>query len=277
MWKLRAAAFLLFIAAPPPCFADEVIEANATKLRELCTERPGLTTAACTVDSGHLQVEIGITDWEWEKDSEAKQDQLKLVDLQLRYGIADQTELQISWTPYVRTTTREYDAGGLMRAHGIGDFTIGLKQNLKHPQEKANGFAAAILPYASLPTGTNGGGDGDWSAGLVVPLSYKFSDAVALALSPRVEAEVDDDRTGRHLAYGAAAGFQFSISEKVRVSPELELIRSRDPEDHATLASAALSFAWKVGKVTQLDLQGVSGLNAAAPDVKLALGISHKF
>lgn len=277
MQKLCAATCLVLIVAPRPSFADEGVDTAPAKLHELCTERPGLTTAACTVDSGHLQVEIGIADWERDKDSDARQDQLKLGDVQLRYGLADRTELQISWLPYVRTATRDHEAGSLARTLGIGDVTVGLKQNLKHPREKANGFAAAILPYASLPTGTNGGGDGDWSAGLVVPVSYKFSDAVALALSPRVAAEVDEDRSGHHLAYGAATGFQYSISEKVRVSPELELMRSRDPADHATLASAALSLAWKVRKVTQLDVQGLLGLNAATPNVRLALGISHKF
>lgn len=277
MQRLCAATCLLLIVAPTPSLADEGPDTAPAKLRELCTERPGLTTAACTVDPGHLQVEIGIADWERDKDSDARQDQLKLGDIQLRYGLADRTELQISWSTYVRTATRDYEAGSLTHMHGIGDVTIGLKQNLKHPQEKANGFAAAILPYASLATGTNGGGEGDWSAGLIIPLSYKFSDAAALALSPRVAAEVDEDRSGRHLAYGAAAGFQFSISDKVKVSPELELMRSRDPADHATLASAALSLAWKVGRATQLDVQGVSSLNAATPDVRLALGVSHKF
>ncbi|MFT4053003.1 MAG: transporter [Novosphingobium sp.] len=243
MPKLRSALFLLPVAFPAPCFADEHIDAPAAELRDLCTERPGLTTAACTVDPGHLQVEIGLADWERDTDSDARQDQLRLSDVQLRYGLASRTELQMSWAPFVRTATRDFAAGSLTRSHGIGDVTIGLKQNLRHPQEKATGFAAAILPYVGLATGTNGAGDGDWSAGMVLPLSYKFSETVVLALSPKVEAEVDEDRSGRHLAYGAAGGLQFSISDNVRLSPELEVMRSRDPADHATLASAALSLA----------------------------------
>lgn len=277
MWKFLAGPCLILLAAPTPGFASEEDAGGSPPLRELCTERPGLTTAACTVDPGHVQIEMGIADWERQTDSDERQDQLKFGDMQLRYGVAEQTELQISWPAYVHTATRSYQTGPLERSDGVGDVTLGLKHNFKHPQEKANGFAAAVLPYLSLPTGSHGSGDGDWSAGVVVPLSYKFSDLVTLAVSPGVEAAVDEDRSGRHLTYGTAAGLQFSVTEEIRLLPELEVMRDRDPARAATMASAAMSVAWKVAKMTQLDVQGIAGLNKATPDVRLALGISHKF
>lgn len=43
------------------------------------------------------------------------------------------------------------------------------------------------------------------------------------------------------------------------------------------MASAALSLAWRIEEMTQLDVQCVSGLDSATPDVRLAFGISHKF
>ncbi|MBT2246114.1 transporter [Sphingobium sp. BHU LFT2] len=277
MRKLCPALGLLLLYTPQGAYAQDSGSPSASELRELCTERPGLTTAACTVDPGHLQLEVGLADWERDKDPDERKDTLKLGDIQLRYGLAAQTEVQISWSAYVRTVTRDYQANVLERAHGIGDLTIGLKQNLKHPQEKANGLAAGMLPYITLPTGTNQGGDGDWSAGLVVPLSYKFNDTLLLAVSPRAEAAVDEDRSGRHFAYGAAAGIQISLSDKIRMSPEVEIMRDRDPADVATLASAALSLAWRIKEMTQLDVQYVAGLNSDTPDVRLAIGISRKF
>ncbi|WBQ19056.1 transporter [Sphingobium yanoikuyae] len=277
MRKLCPALGLLLLYTPQSAFAQNSGSPSASELRELCAERPGLTTAACTVDPGHLQLEVGLADWERDKDPDERKDTLKLGDIQLRYGLAAQTEVQISWSAYVRTVTRDYQKHVLERAHGIGDLTIGLKQNLKHPQEKANGLAAGMLPYITLPTGTNQGGDGDWSAGLVVPLSYKFNDTLLLAVSPRAEAAVDEDRSGRHFAYGAAAGVQISLSDKIRMSPEVEIMRDRDPADVATLASAALSLAWRIKEMTQLDVQYVAGLNSDTPDVRLAIGISRKF
>lgn len=277
MRKLYIGLSLFLLHAPQTAFAQDNGKQPSPKLRELCTERPGLTTAACTVDPGHAQMEIGLTDWERTKDTDQRQDTLTLGDIQLRYGLAAQTEVQLSWSAYVRTETRDYQTGMLERARGTGDVTIGLKQNLKHPQEKANGLAAGILPYVTLPTGTNRGGDGDWSAGLVVPLSYKFDDTLALAVSPRAEAAVDEDRSGRHFAYGAAAGFQISLTDKLRLSPEVEIMHDRDPEGAATMATAALSLAWRIKEMTQLDVQCVSGLNSAAPDVRLAVGVSRKF
>jgi hypothetical protein len=251
--------------------------ADAPKLRELCTERPGLTTAACTVDPGHFQIELGLADWEHDTDGDGKETTLGLAQTQVRYGLATTTELQVGWTAFTRMVRKDYDNGVSESSSGIGDVTIGLKQNFRHPQEKGNGIAAGLLAYATLPTATNGVGDGDWSAGLIVPLSYKFSDTVAFAISPRIEAATDEDRTGRHLAYGSAAGFQFTIAEKFRVAPELELTRDRDPQGSTTQASAALSLAWRTDDLTQVDFQTTLGLNADTPDVRVGLGISRKF
>lgn len=277
MRKLYIGLSLFLLHAPQTASAQDSGLQSTPELRELCTERPGLTTAACIVDPGRVQMEIGLTDWERMKDEDQRQDTLTLGDIQLRYGLAARTEVQLSWSAYVRTETRDYQTGILEHGHGTGDVTIGLKQNFKHPQEKANGLAVGILPYVTLPAGTNQGGDGDWSAGLVAPLSYKFNDTLTLAISPRAEAAVDEDRSGRHFAYGAAAGFQISLTEKLRLSPEAEIMRDRDPEGGATMASAALSLAWRIEEMTQLDVQCVSGLNSVTPDVRLAVGISRKF
>ncbi|AOR78541.1 putative MetA-pathway of phenol degradation [Novosphingobium resinovorum] len=266
----------LLLVLPGPALAQDQGD-GAARLRELCTERPGLTTAACTVDPGHFQIELGVAEWERNTDGEGRETTLGLAQTQVRYGLAATTELQVGWTAFTWMARKDYGGGVSERSSGIGDVTIGLKQNLRHPQEKANGVAAGLLAYATLPTATNGVGDGDWSAGLIVPLSYKFSDTVAFALSPSIEAATDEDRSGRHLAYGAAAGFQFTIAENLRIAPELELTRDRDPQGSTTMTSAALSLAWRTDDLTQLDFQTTMGLNADTPDVRVGLGISRKF
>ncbi len=183
----------------------------------------------------------------------------------------------MSWTAYTRDSVTDFSSGVSQHASGIGDVTLGLKQNLLHPQEKAPGLAAGILPYVVLPSATHGVGDGDWSAGLTVPLSYKFGDLVTVALSPQIQAAVDEDRHGRHLAFGAAAGLQFSVTDTLRLSPEIEIMQDQDPQEASTLAQAAVSLAWRLDTVSQVDFQTTAGLNDNTPDVQIAFGISRKF
>nr|WP_086494123.1 hypothetical protein [Novosphingobium panipatense] len=105
-------------------------------------------------------MEIGLKNWERTKATDRREETLTLIDIQLRFFVAAQAKCSFSWSAYVRIGIREYQTDILERAHGAGDVTVGLKQNLKRPQEKANGLAAGILPYLPLPTGTNQGGDG---------------------------------------------------------------------------------------------------------------------
>ncbi|WP_157217324.1 transporter [Flavisphingomonas formosensis] len=282
MKGIFAAAAIVALAAAP-AFAqdtpDEIAPDSSHRPapRDLCSDRPGLDTPACTVDPGRLQAEIGLGGWTLDRQADQRQDLIEAGDILLRYGVGATTEVRLGWTAYGHLRTRDRTTGTIDRVDGIGDVTIGLKQNLQHPAEGKTGLALALLPYATLPSGHRGIGAGDWSAGLIVPASYKISDAVSLELSPEIDAAANESGSGRHLAYGTAMGVQLHLSKTVRLTPELQFVRDRDPEQHATMSSAALSFDVQPEKMTQLDIQAVAGLNRNTPDVALSFGVAHKF
>src|SRR3954464_11393937 len=145
--------FLLGLLIAPPAAAED-------KLRELGAERPGLDTPACTVDPGHLQVELGLGDWTLDKQPGSRTDTIVAGDISARYGVGDSTEIRLGWTSYGHSRTRDQATGMVDRLSGTGDVTIGLKQNLVSPS--GDGFSMALLPSVSLPTGKNGIGAGDW-------------------------------------------------------------------------------------------------------------------
>ena len=130
-----------------PAWADD-------KLRDLCAERPGLDTPACTVDPGHLQVEVGLGDWMLDKQPDGRTDTIVAGDISARYGVGESTEVRLGWTAYGHSRTRDYAIGAVERLSGTGDITIGLKQNLSSPS--GDGFSIALLSYATLPIGKNG-------------------------------------------------------------------------------------------------------------------------
>ena len=158
---------------------------------------------------------------------------------------------------------------------GVGDVTAALKLNLANPD--GSGTSVSLKPYATFPTGGRAIGAGSWSAGLLVPVSLDLGHGVQFIATPELDAAADEDRHGRHWAYGSTAGFQGKLSEAVTLAVEAELLRDRDPSGHTTQALSEVSLAWQPGKNTQLDIGAVAGLNHDSPDFQLIAGVSRRF
>jgi hypothetical protein len=249
--------------------------AQSQALRPFCPDRPGLGTPACTIDPGHLAVELGGLDWTLDKDATTRTDTLVAGDLLLRYGLNDEFEAQIGWTAFGHVRERDRAIGAINRSSGTGDIAVALRRNLANPD--GSGFSAAVMPFASLPVGGGTIGAGDWGGGLIVPISYGFSDAIGIAASPQVEAAVDADRHGRHLAFGSVVGLNLSLSDRLGAALEFQATRDEDPAGHTTETLAGLSFGWQPKDGLQFDVGAVAGLNSSSPDMELYVGIARRF
>lgn len=260
---------LLALAATPASAQD------AGGLRQLCSDRPGLDTPACTVDKGHLQLEVGIGDWTLDRQRDSRTDTIQGGDVAARLGVTDTTELRLEWTAYGHVRARDRPTGTVDRMTGIGDVTVGIKQNLSHPD--GDGFSLALLPFATLPSGGEAIGAGTWSAGLVVPITYQLNEMLTLENTPEVDAAADGDRHGRHLAYSDTIGLGVALTKALGVTAELQALRDRDPDGHETMALGGLSLAWQPKDRMQLDVGANAGLNRATPDIELYFGVTEKF
>jgi hypothetical protein len=247
--------------------------AASAQSRDFCPDRPGLGTPPCTIDRGRGDIEIGLADWTLERSGGDRTDTLVLGDLLVRYGLTDHLEVQLGWTSF--GTVRERSGGSTSHMSGTGDVTLALRQNLVHPD--GSGFSAALMPYASLPTGGRAIGAGDWSAGLLVPLSYELPHGLTLDFTGRVEAAADSDRHGRHFAYGGIVGLDADLSQDVTATFELSAQHDEDPGGHSTPLVGAVSLAWMARPDLQLDAGANAGLAGGAPDVVLYVGIAKRF
>jgi hypothetical protein len=247
--------------------------AKAAEPREFCPDRPGLGTPPCTIDRGKAAIEIGLADWTLDKSGGERTDTWLFGDLLARYGLTDHLEMQLGWTSF--GTVRQRTGGSVSHMSGTGDVTLALRQNLNHPDGK--GFSAAVMPYAVLPTGGRAIGAGDWSAGLLVPLSYELPHGLTLDFTGRVEAEADSDRHGRHLAYGGIVGLDAELSKDVTATFELSAQHDEDPGGHSTPLVGAVSLAWMARPDLQLDAGANAGLAGGAPDAELYVGIAKRF
>jgi len=241
--------------------------------RDYCPARPGLGTPACTMTPGQVSVETSLGDWTLDKQGGDRTDTLLIGDTSVRIGLTDTIEAQIGWTPL--GIVRERTGGTVERAARTGDATLGIKANLHNPD--GSGFSVAVQPFVTLPVGRAPIGAGDWGAGVVVPLTYDLSKTVNFEVTPEVDAAVDQDGRGRHLAYSAVVGVGFALNDAWTFTLEDQLVRDQDPSGSTTQDLASASLAWMPRKTLQLDVGAVAGLDRYAPDIELYAGIARRF
>jgi hypothetical protein len=258
--------FSLVVAASP---------AKADELRDLCPDRPGLGTPACTIDRGHVVVEIGLGDWTRDTQGPIRTDTMQTGEALVRVGLTESLEAQVGWTAYGHVRIRDAMAGTISKASGVGDVTFALRRNLNNPD--GSGFSIAVMPYASLPAGGGAIGAGDWATGLLVPMSFDLSDNVSLGLTAEIDAAADSDGNGRHLGYGTVVGLGFGLSDSLSATGEVSLYRDRDPAGHNSAALAGLSMGWQPRGDTQFDIGVNLGLNKASPDAEVYFGVARRF
>lgn len=263
---MRGLLWIVALIAAPPTLAQD---------REFCADRPGLDTPPCTIAPGRVMVELGLADWTMDRTASTRSDTIVAGDTRVRVGIADRAEVQVAWTAFGHVRTRDRVGGSVDTASGVGDVGIGLLRNLRNPD--GSGTSIALLPFVTLPVGGSAIGAGDWGAGIQVPLSFDIGKSVTLMLTPEVDAAVDQDRSGRHLAYGSVGGLTFALSDAVFASAELQIIRDRDPDGRTTQALGGVSVGWRPGADIQWDVGTNLGLNHDTPDVRLYAGVSRRF
>lgn len=260
---MRRFLALPLLLAAMPALAD----------RDYCSDRPGFTTPACTIDPGRISAELGAVEWTSDSEGDEREDQILAGDLVLRLGVADATEVSLGWTAFGHS--RERDTSGVSRQDGVGDVALGIKQNFASPD--GSGFSIAAYAEVSLPIGGDAIGAGDWGARLLLPASSDLGETVHLTLTPEIDAQPDEDRRGRHLRYGSAAGLAFDLSDAFNVQTEMLWLRDDDPADRHSELQAGLFVADMLGDDWQVDAGGAVGLNRDAPDLQLSLGVSHRF
>ncbi|MDO9362279.1 MAG: transporter [Sphingopyxis sp.] len=263
----RSIILFAAMAAAAPAFAEE-------GQREFCPDRPGLGTPACTVEPGTMMLEMGLADWTLDRTADTRTDAWSFGDALLRAGLTPSLEVQLGWTMLGHVRNRDRATGDVNSRTRTGDVTIALRQNLSNPD--GSGFSVALMPYATFPIGGDGVGAGDWAAGLIVPASFDLG-ALSLGLTPHIDAAVDGDGDGRHLAYGSVIGLGFNVSDDISMAAEVSLTRDRDPGGHSTEALAGLSAGWQADDDSQWDIGANLGLNRDSPDVELYVGFARRF
>jgi hypothetical protein len=243
--------------------------------REYCPDRPGIGTPACTMAPGEGSLEVGLGDWTLDRDREQRQDVLSVGDALLRYGIADHAEVQVGWMALGFARIRDRLTGDVEHSSGTGDVTLALRRNLAHPH--GSGLSVALMPFVTVPVGREPIGAGDWSAGVLVPLSVELSNTWSFATTSEFDAAVDEDGHGRHFAFNEVVGATAQLSDAVSATAEYAVTFDRDPLDKHVEHVSGVSLAWLPRQNLQLDLGANLGLDHDADTAEVYFGVSRRF
>jgi hypothetical protein len=151
-------------------------------LRDLCPDRPGKATSACTVDAGYFQLESDLFNGSFQRAGGITTDTWFVTNPNLKFGVSDDFDVEANLAPLVLIRTHDSLTDMTRTLSGIGD--LFLRAKWAAIGNGGSNFAFALEPYLKLPTARVGIGTGAVEGGLVVPISLTLGDGWSLGSTP---------------------------------------------------------------------------------------------
>ncbi|HJU41111.1 MAG TPA: transporter [Tahibacter sp.] len=222
-------------------------------------DRPGIAFSTTTLPPGTVSWEQGLPDFQRDDDSGVRTTQY-VADTNLRIGLADRIEVQLSGAPFNVAHAR-----GAPTERGGGDSGVTVKIALP---SRDGPFSWALEAGATFATGSRAFTAGDDGGNVAVTLQYDVSDAVSSSLL------VGASRSGGVTTRAWSPGIGFAIDERFGVYVEAGF---EHPHGGPATRVAGGGMTWMATPRVQLDLSVDFGVNDAAPDVQGGLGFSVYF
>ncbi|MGE3958724.1 MAG: transporter [Vicinamibacterales bacterium] len=259
-FRLAAAtALALLILSPVRAFAQ-----SDSGLPELVTDRPDFTESSSVVGRGFTQLEMGTT---FESNGAAgERDRTLSTPLALlRIGVSRRVELRFSTDGYVYDSLRT--GFGQATTTGQADIEVGAKIVLSEGIA-TRGFAMAVIPMASLPTGSDA-----FTTGTVDP-TVKFTWAKDLPKNFALSGNVNLSRLGDELGRYTEPGLSVSLGHPLvgDWSGYWEAFGFM-PQGRSQAWTVNGGVTHPIGGNVQVDFELGRGVTAAAPDWFVGVGV----
>lgn len=239
----------------------------------ICADRPGKTTNPCTVPAGHFQVETALVDYILQNSGGEHDTLLTLGETTLKYGLSDDTDIELDVTPLARGTSRS--AGKHSSVSGIGDTNVIVKHEFTGSDAP---FQISAYPFVKIPTARQPAGNGKIEGGLVLPILYTIPKSpFSITASPEVDVLVNGDGHGHHPAMAQGVSFGWQATRTLNLSAEVYEQWDWEPGHTTKQSSFDLAAAFVPRKDLQLDGGVNFGVDRDAPDLEFYVGIAKQF
>lgn len=251
-----------------------VARADDSALRDLCTDRPGKGTSACTVDAGHFQIETELFNGAFQDEDGLHTDTYVFPNPTFKYGVTDSWDIEANLVPFVEIHLHDSATGATQTMSGVGD--LYLRSKWAVIGNGGSDFALAVEPFVKLPTASQTIGNGAVEGGVLAPLALNLGNNWSLGATPEIDVLKNGDDTGRHAALTGVAGISRGFDSGVTLGAELWQSRDFDPAGATQQASFDLSAALIPSGDKNLQLDGGVnfGLTRITADVQGYVGLS---
>lgn len=181
----------LLVSFSPAGAVEDMVKIERQKVRPLSTDRPDQTEGAYTVPKGWFQIESGLFSHSSRLNTEERTEITNYAEVNLKYGLRDDLDLQAIWVPHVRH--RHKDAAGevINEAGGHGDLFIRAKWNLVGNDDGA--YALALMPWVKAPVATPTLGNDMWEYGLGINQALELGGGFSIGSSVFLNQAVNID------------------------------------------------------------------------------------
>jgi hypothetical protein len=282
--------------APATVFADEnpsVPESVAAKdksgynlfdptpvelMRELSADRPDKTNCPITVDAGHFQLEMDFANLTYDRPNSARGDVKSTVwqaaPMNAKVGVLNNVDFELLFTPGEWERTDNLAAGTSVRKSGFDGITPRFKINLIG--NDGGFFAAALLPFVTLPLSTAHLENSSVEGGLGIPCSLNIP-GWSVGFQTTVHSNRNDVGGGSHAEFDNSVAIGHPIMGQ-KLSASIEFFSSfRTEHGEGWIGTVDTWLTYQVDKDMTLDAGVYIGVTPAADDWHPWVGMTWRY
>lgn len=249
--------------------------APAIALRELEADRPDQTESPHTVDAGHFQLEMDLVNVLLDEDNreDRRSEIWSVAPMNLKVGLWDHADLQLTLDPYVEARVRDADGHTLEDASGFGNVQTRFKYNVWGNDGGAT--ALAVMPFVKWPLPESGLRNGHWEGGVIVPFGVELPRGWGLTLMTEFDwvrrAEAADYDTW----FVNSAALGRDLFRQVGAYVEFFTVVSAAGE-FDWIGQVGTGLTYRLGANTRFDLGCNFGVTDSAPDFNPFIGLTWR-
>lgn len=277
---LAAAARAQEPAAPPPDKSryDLFNPTPPELMREMSTDRPDKTESPYTVDAGHVQVEIDLVSYGYDRYNLDRTDQrvqtLAIGVVNWKLGVTNDLDVQLITESFLWQRAEDFDADAADEESGYGDTILRAKWNLWGNDGGTTAFA--LMPFLKLPTNEGDLGNDDYEGGLILPLAIDLGNEWSMGVMSEFDVVRDADDDGYDLVLVQTATLSRPIAGDL--GGYVEFFAAVNPKESAQwVGTVDVGFTYAISPNVQLDGGVNIGVTRAAEDWNPFVGLTVRF
>ncbi len=228
-------------------------------MREFSTDRPDKTESPYSVDAGHMQIEMDLANYSYDRrnpqHSSTRAQSLSILPTNLKLGLLNNLDIQLVSDNFLWLREENLDTKQAAETTGVGDTTLRAKLNLWGNDGGRSAFA--LMPFITFPTASANLGVEDTEFGLILPLALQLPKDFSLGLMTEFDF-VRDDNNDLNFIWVNSATLSHDLTKNL--GAYIELFTALDPDRTSALElTLDLGLTFAINDNLQLD----TGLNIA--------------